>query len=53
MKKLNCQNCGAAMTLDANAMTAECRFCGTKFVLSREDTDYYIDFYKQMSSFLA
>ncbi|SCW28580.1 hypothetical protein SAMN02910456_00351 [Ruminococcaceae bacterium YRB3002] len=53
MRKLNCSNCGAIMTLDASAMTAECRFCGTRYVLNREDTDYYLDFYKQMSKFLA
>lgn len=53
MKNLNCKNCGAPMTLDASAMTAVCRYCGTKYVLNREDTDYYLDFYKQMSGFLA
>ncbi len=41
------------MTLDASAMTAVCRYCGTRYVLNREDTDYYLEFYKQMSVFLA
>ena len=52
MKNLSCANCGGIMTLDASAMTAVCRFCGSRYVLSREDTDYFLDFYRQMNSFL-
>lgn len=53
MKTLNCVNCGAPMTIDASAMTAVCRFCGSKSVLNREDTDYYLDFFRQMNDFLS
>ncbi len=53
MKNLNCKNCGAAMMFDSSAMTASCRFCGTKYVLSREDTDYFNDFYSTLSGLLG
>ena len=52
MKNLNCKNCGADMRIDISAMTAVCHYCGTKYVLSREDTDYFREFYHQMNSFL-
>ncbi len=53
MKNLNCKNCGADMRIDISAMTAVCHYCGTKYVLSREDTDYFREFYHQMNSFLS
>ncbi len=53
MKNLNCKNCGAVMLLDSSAMTAYCRFCGTKHMLSREDTDYFSDYYSTLSDLIG
>ena len=53
MKNISCKNCGGIMTLDASAMTATCRSCGSRYVLDHADTDYYMDFYRQMNSFLS
>ena len=53
MKNLNCRNCGATMVLDASGMTAICHYCGPKYVLTHEDTDYYHAFFAQMTGFLA
>ncbi len=53
MKNLTCKKCGGTMVIDASGMTAVCPFCGTKYVLNHEDTDYFNSFYRQMSRFLA
>ena len=53
MKNLNCKNCGGTMVLDASAMTAVCHYCGTRYLLNHEDTDYFRNFFKQMTSFFA
>ena len=53
MKHLNCKNCGAPMLLDASGMTAVCHYCGTKYVLNHEDTDYFRGFYRRMTEFLS
>ena len=53
MKNLTCKKCGGAMVFDASAMTAVCHYCDTTYVLNHEDTDYFRNFYRQMSSFLA
>ncbi len=53
MKNLKCKNCGGTMVLDASAVTAVCRYCGSKYVLNREDTDYYHNFFLQMGKFLS
>lgn len=53
MKMLKCKNCGGTMVLDASAVTAVCRYCSSKYVLNREDTDYYHNFYLQMGKFLS
>ena len=53
MKNLNCRNCGGAMVLDASGMTAVCHYCGTRYVLNHEDTDYYRSFFAQMGRFLS
>lgn len=53
MKNLNCKNCGGTLVIDPSARTAACRFCGTTYVLNHEDTDYYLDFYRQMERFLS
>ena len=53
MRNLNCKNCGAAMVLDASGMTAVCHYCGSRYVLNHEDTDYYRAFFAQMGKFLA
>lgn len=53
MKNMNCKNCGGTLVFDASAMVAVCHFCGTKYVLDHQDTDYFQNFYAQMSQFLA
>ncbi len=53
MKELVCKNCGGGSVIDASGMTAVCQYCGTSFVLDHEDTDYYRNFFQQMSAFLA
>ena len=53
MKYLTCKNCGGMMVIDASGMTAVCPFCGTKYVLNHEDTDYFKAFYQQMNRFLS
>lgn len=53
MKNLNCKNCAGTMILDASGMTAVCPFCGTKYTLNHEDTDYFKNFYRQMNRFLS
>ena len=53
MKNLNCRNCAGTMVIDASAMTAVCHYCGSKYVLDHKDTDYFRDFYLQMSRFFA
>ncbi len=53
MKNLTCKKCGGAMVFDASAMTAICHYCDTTYVLNHEDTDYFRNFYRQMSSFLS
>ena len=52
MKNLNCKNCGGTMSVDPSGMQAVCPYCGTKYVLDHRDTDYYLDFYRQMRGFL-
>lgn len=41
------------MALDASAMTAHCRFCGTQYVLDHKDTDYFLDFYRQVNDLIS
>lgn len=41
------------MVIDPSACRAVCHFCGSQYVLKREDTDFYTDFYRQMQRFLA
>ena len=41
------------MYIDASGMTAVCPYCGSKYVLDHEDTDYYNGFYRQMARFLG
>ena len=53
MKNITCKNCGGIMVLDASGMTAVCHFCGTRYVLNHEDTDYYHSFFAQMTRFLS
>ena len=53
MKSLNCKNCGAAMYLDTSAMTAHCRFCGSKHMLNREDTDFFRDYYSTLTDLIS
>ena len=53
MKNLTCKNCGGTMVLDASGMVAVCHYCGTRYVLNHEDTDYYRAFHQQMSRFLS
>ncbi len=52
MKNLNCKNCGGPMLTDPSGTTANCPFCGSKYVLDHRDTDYYRDFYERMRGFL-
>ena len=53
MKNLNCKNCGGWMIINASGMTAVCPYCGTRYVLNHEDTDYYQSFYREMNRFLS
>lgn len=53
MKNLTCKNCGGPMLPDASGLTAACRYCGTKYALNHEDTDYYLSFYKRMNGCFA
>lgn len=53
MKILQCKICGGAMVLNASGMEAVCQYCENRFLLSREDTDYYSDFYARMNEFFA
>lgn len=41
------------MVFDSSAMTAFCRFCGTKYVLSREDTDFFHDYYSTLTDMIT
>ncbi len=53
MKKMSCGTCGGTMRLDASGMTAICEFCGNRFLLEHEDTDYYQDLFARMHDFFA
>ncbi len=53
MKDLRCKNCGGSMVLNASGIEAICQFCGARFLLSHEDTDYYVDFYARMNEFFS
>ena len=39
--------------MGASGMTAICHYCGNRFVLDHQDTDYYLDFFARMNSFFA
>ena len=41
------------MVLDASGMTAVCHYCGTRYTLNHEDTDYYHRFFLRMRGFLS
>ncbi len=41
------------MSLDASGMTAICTFCGSRFLLDHEDTDYYKTLFSRMNAFFA
>ena len=41
------------MALDASGMTATCEYCGNRFLLDHEDTDYYQDLFSRMHAFFA
>ncbi|MBR6513297.1 MAG: hypothetical protein IKT46_00545 [Clostridia bacterium] len=53
MEALQCKICGGAMVLDASGMVAECNYCGNRFLLNHEDTDYYQELYARMNEFFA
>lgn len=53
MKELKCKSCGGAMVLKASGMEAICHYCGNKYLLNHEDTDYYRNFYARMNEFFA
>ncbi|MBQ9762732.1 MAG: hypothetical protein IJV82_06640 [Oscillospiraceae bacterium] len=53
MKNLICKNCGGSMVLDPSARTARCHYCGATYLLDHQDTDYFLDFYRQMERFLS
>ena len=53
MKNLCCKNCAGTMIINASGMTAVCPYCGTRYTLNHEDTDYYKNFYQQMNRFLS
>ncbi len=41
------------MIFDSSAMSAQCRFCGTKYLLSREDTDFFHDYYSTITDLIT
>ncbi len=53
MNRLNCSVCGGTLAIDASGLSATCQFCGGRFLLNHEDTDYYNRLYAQMNEFFA
>lgn len=53
MKSMTCKICGGTVALDASGMIATCEFCGNRFLLDHEDTDYYQDLFSRMHAFFA
>lgn len=41
------------MALDASGMVAVCAFCGSRYLLDHEDTDYYNTLFSRMNAFFA
>lgn len=53
MKAMICKNCGGAMVINTNTMTALCKCCDSEFILEEKDFGYYRDFRRSMSGFLS
>ncbi len=53
MNNISCVNCGGIVAVDASGLSATCQFCGSRFLLNHEDTDYYNRLYAQMNAFFA
>lgn len=53
MKSINCNHCGGILVLDASGLSATCQYCGSRFLLDHQDTDYYNRLYAQMNAFFS